>query len=99
MRFLLSDVRFSDLTRAGLKAVAAQDDRAACLCRLLPDGELVWESAGDAGLPEGVSANPGGENRLHSGLQHTGDSGAVQGKSALGLLRPRLWAWPVRRCS
>lgn len=52
-------------------------------CHLLPDGEFVWESSGDAGLPEGVSADPGGENRLHSRLQHTGDPCAVQGKSVL----------------
>lgn len=46
---------------------------------LFSDGEFVWEFAGDAGLSEGVSANPGGENRLDSRLQHTGDPRTIQG--------------------
>lgn len=79
-------------------------------CRLFPDGEFVWESAGDAGFPEGVSANPGGENRLDSGLQHAGDPHAVQGTITLTITlasskstysRLGLWVWPVQseKCS
>lgn len=44
------------------------------------DGESVWQPARDVGLPEGLPADPGGEDRLLARLQHPGDPLTVQGE-------------------
>lgn len=44
------------------------------------DGESVRQPARDAGLPEGLPADPGGEDRLLARLQHPGDPLTVQGE-------------------
>ena len=49
----------------------------------LSDGVSVWQSAGDAGLPESLFPNPGGPHLLLPQPQLPGDPRAVQGTDRL----------------